>query len=247
MSSLWRQLLLSLSGLGLLFALGWYFWPSLAPTNPAKDDPNSPPPERGVVLRILDGTTLELESGHLIRYLGLRTPLATQPVQCFGPEALRAQEQIIGQTLRFEVDPLINRSRDGAWLRYVYLPDGEEEFLINEKILAGGFGFPVVSEDMKHGAAMLAAAKFASATRKGLWGKCEILEETRGEETMFATPPLTDCVLKGLLAADKQKIYRTPSCPAYGETLVLESQGGRWFCAEDTAQAEGFALAPDCS
>ncbi|MDA1169407.1 MAG: thermonuclease family protein [bacterium] len=237
---------------------------------PAKKDPNATPPEFGIVETVEDAITLVLDTGQRIRYVGVRSPNVSDTVQCFGREAVQANESIIGKKVRMETEPLLNKTSDGAFARYVYLqltpeeisqsqaqppapetsespsptvtPDIPKEIFINERILEGGFAFPVVSPQTKYGERMLSAAKFASSTQKGLWGKCKVTNENN----QLQTEADTQCLIKGKVTADLQKIYRTPECSAYKETTVLSSQGGKWFCAEDNATDAGFTKGSDC-
>ena len=128
---------------------------------------------------IIDPLTFISSDGEIIRMIGIRSPLATKPVQCFGKEALQAAESLIGKTVRLEEEPLFTIAEDGAKPRYVFLtvdkPTGsgseieEKEIMVNEKALEMGTAFPLVSEEMIYGSRMLSAAKYASATKKGLW------------------------------------------------------------------------------
>lgn len=124
---------------------------------------------------------------------------------------------------------------------------GPREILVNEKALEMGTAFPLVSQDMTYGERMLSAARYASATRKGLWGACEVQSRAVPQGTWLFTQPLTDCVIKAKTTDDGRRIYRTPSCSAYAETTVILSEGGQWFCAEDTAQDAGFEPGEDCA
>lgn len=94
---------------------------------------------------------------------------------------------------------------------------------------------------MKYGERMLSAAKYASATGKGLWSRCEV-----SEEGGLHTQTITECVIKGKVSADKEKLYRTPDCPAYAQTIPVQIDGGQWFCATDIAEDAGFTKAADC-
>lgn len=244
----------------------------------AKKDPNATPPEFGTVASVEDAITIVLDSGQRIRYVGVRSPNVSDTVQCFGREAVQANESVIGKKVRMEMEPLLNKTSDGAFARYVYLqltpeeiaqsqtqqatpeasaspaaspspspsptvtPDVPKEIFINERILEGGFAFPVVSPQTRYGERMLSAAKFASATQKGLWGKCKVTNENN----LLQTESDTQCLIKGKVTSDLQKIYRTPECSAYKETTVLQSQGGKWFCAEDNAKDAGFTKGTDC-
>lgn len=266
---------------------------------------NTAPPEIATVTAVHDALTITLDTGHRVRYLGVRPPSVGREVQCFGKEALDANEAIIGQRVRLETDPVINKATDGAWIRYVYLiqgdvdpeptptpestptqepeeasatndeasetiepvettpnPDNEEEntseittntpppepedaedIFINERMLEGGFAFPLVAENMTYGAQMLSAARFASATGKGMWGQCEITEK---EEGRLYTNVVTDCVIKGDVISEQKRVYRTPSCEQYANHVPITADGDRWLCDEGHAQAEGWQPASDC-
>lgn len=285
-----------IAGLGVsAYSLGWIqISPSAVTASPSPSTaPQGPPPERGVIEAVVDSITLRLTTGHIIRYMGVETPSVKDEVQCFGKEALIANESVIGQEVRLEEEPLLLRSRDGAWTRYVFMKEPEEEateepgardepraassdevvfsplpdsspvpteaaeatesetetadesndeIFINERILEGGFGFPVVSEDMKYGERLLSAARFSSATGKGLWSRCEI----EGEAPELSTQTVTECVIKGKTTESGAKFYRTSECPGYKDTIVLQSEGGQWFCSEDEAREAGFEKAEDC-
>lgn len=122
----------------------------------------------------------------------------------------------------------------------------QDEILVNERALEMGLSFPLISREMVYGERMVAAARYASATQKGLWGACEVESSETPQGTWFITAPVTDCVIKGKLTRSADKIYRTPDCAAYGETVVIQAEGGRWFCAPDIAEDAGFVRAMDC-
>lgn len=260
---------------GITYARTTHVWTKDA--KEAKKNPNATPPEFGTVASVEDAITILLDSGQRIRYVGVRSPNVSDSVQCFGREAVQANESVVGKKVRMEMEPLLNKTSDGAFARYVYLqltpeeiaqsqaqqqaapstsvspslspsvspsptPDIPKEIFINERILEGGFAFPVVSPQTKYGERMLSAAKFASATQKGLWGKCKVTNENN----LLQTEADTQCLIKGKVTSDLQKIYRTPECSAYKETTVLQSQGGKWFCAEDNAKDAGFVKGSDC-
>ncbi len=256
---------------------------------------NEEPGETGEVKKILDPITIQLTSGHIIRYVGVRNPDITTEVRCFGKEALQANESMIGKKVRMEKEPLLNKSNDGAWVRYVFIEDTaknqdnntqepiesliegqdaqapktiepvedkeldnsagsnvdqkapeKKEILINERILEMGLGFPLVSQEMKYGERMISSAKYASATGKGLWSQCKVDSKQTTNGTYFTTQKLETCIIKGKINVDGKKIYRTPECPAYVETMVILAEGGKWFCAEDTAREAGYEKAEDC-
>jgi hypothetical protein len=81
---------------------------------------NPPPPERAVIDDVIDALTLKLDSGHVVRYIGISVPETRAVVECYGRETLLANESMIGKSVRLEEDPVLVRARDGAWLRYIF-------------------------------------------------------------------------------------------------------------------------------
>ncbi len=237
---------------------------------------NGGPDERVTIESVVDAITFRTTDGDLVRLMGIRTPAAAATVECYGKEALEAAESLVGKELRLEKEPLLERAQDGAYPRYVWLtvekPQQEqeqtgtgatasgttaneeanetkeetEEILVNERALELGTAFPLVAQEMLYGERMLAAARYASATQKGLWGACEVQSQQTPQGTWLGTQPLTECIVKGKVTKDGRKLYRTPECSAYAETTVLLQDGGQWFCAADTAEDAGFEKASDC-
>lgn len=246
---------------------------------------DSPPPERATVERVFDGLTIGLDSGQVVRYLGVRVPEAGGEVHCFGKEALQANESMVGKEVRLETDPVLERAQDGAWTRYVWVDEGDDqphkdlpsvvtqgpegefvdeeiegaspavstddedseeeikEYLVNERIIELGLGFPLLSEEMEYYDKMLAAARFASATKRGMWGQCKIEPD---EEQFLQTAVIEECVIKGVKLVNGQKAYREPGCRGYEKTIVLTTEGEKWFCSVEEAGRAGFVRAEDC-
>ena len=51
--------------------------------------------------------------------------------------------------------------------------------------------------------------------------------------------PVPGCAIKGNVSK-RGRIYHIPGSPQYEQTVVDESQGERWFCTEQEAQAAGW-------
>lgn len=267
------KLISSVAILVIIAGVVWFAMQTSKDSAPNQSSDGSPeatedkPPEFATVEEVLDGDEIILNTGHHIRYIGVRTPTVASEIQCFGPEAVQANESIIGQQVRLEEEPLLDRASDGAWTRYVWLIQGEvdpsptpepspepdeeteqsedpRDILINERIIEGGFGFPVVSEEMVYGARMLAAARFSAATKKGLWAQCETTQTASGHTI---TKPSDECAIKGFRNDADKKVYRTPNCGFYAQTIVLPQQKeGQYFCTTDEAELNGFSKALDC-
>lgn len=97
-----------------------------------------------VVLRVIDGDTLEATAGtstERIRLIGIDTPESVKPntpVQCFALEASDATKRLLEhQTVYLATDPTQDtRDRFGRLLVYAYLPDGR---LVNEILIREGY------------------------------------------------------------------------------------------------------------
>jgi len=134
-----------------------------------------------LVTRVIDGDTVELESGERVRLLGIDTPETQGQSDWYGREASRFVEDLLtGQYVRLEYDCIAGRYDDtgppndkGRLLAYIYLPDGDEELFINLLLVEGGYAFaykynkyPLLDEMEE---LFLAAEREAIISRRGLW------------------------------------------------------------------------------
>lgn len=129
-------------------------------------------PSSGTVARVVDGDTIELESGEKIRYLMVDTPESTTEVECYGPEAKEFNASLVeGKEveLTYDVDCT---DRFDRTLAYVTVGDREVNALLVER----GFGcvlyIPPNGEDRADEFESLEAV--AEAENRGLWGACEV-------------------------------------------------------------------------
>lgn len=132
------------------------------------------------------------------------------------------------------------------------IDDGEEsnranendDYMINERIIEMGVGFPLLNEGMIYFNKMASAMKYSRATKKGLWGNCEI---DALESGLPRTNVVKECVIKGKVLMNGDRVYREPACAAYGNTVVLQySKGDAWLCTKEEAEEGGWKRAKDC-
>jgi len=84
------------------------------------------------VTRVLDGDTIEIESGERVKYLGINAPESGQP---FFTEATRENERLVaGRTVALEFD-VQTQDRYKRLLAYVWVGD----VLVNEEIVKNGY------------------------------------------------------------------------------------------------------------
>mgnify|MGYP000029325109 CR=1 FL=1 len=149
--------------------------PTISPTIVASPSATITPAHSGTVatvVSVVDGDTIKIEGGEIVRYIGMNTPETVapgRPVECYGKEASAKNKELMqGKVVELERD-ISNRDKFGRLLRYVWL-DGE---LINEKLVREGFAqVSTYPPDVKYEARLLEAQRQARSEEKGLWGGC---------------------------------------------------------------------------
>lgn len=152
-------------------------------------------PRTETVALVIDGDTLDLETGERIRLLGVDTPEVhnVDTPECYGPEASEALKELLpaGTEVRLTFDVECTDVTDSArTLAYVYkLPEEvdtafeepDPEVFVNEYMLEEGFAWLPENcaylVDLIHEDSLRRAAERAETEKKGLRAACE----TRGE------------------------------------------------------------------
>lgn len=127
-----------------------------------------------VVSRIIDGDTVELENEERVRLIGIDTPELSAS-DCYSTESKDYLADLIeGKTVRLEGD---TKSDDidkyDRLLRYIYVGEGEDEVLVNKKMLEEGYAYYYDSYDFDIMTEFEDAEKSARDEAKGLWTECE--------------------------------------------------------------------------
>ena len=154
------------------------------------------------VTRVIDGDTLVLDGGERVRLIGVDTPETVhpqKPVEYFGKEASEFTRRTAeGKRVRLEYDKGIGRQdRYGRTLAYVYLEDG---WLLNLKIIEGGYGHAYTRFPFAKMNEFLRAEQSARERGSGLW------EETTKE----AHPEPLNLFLERDIEAEDREVSCTP-------------------------------------
>ncbi|NTU73171.1 thermonuclease family protein [Candidatus Roizmanbacteria bacterium] len=135
------------------------------------------------VTRIVDGDTIEIESGQKVRYIGIDTPELHHPtkgVQCYGQVASdKNKELVLNKTVRLEKDVSEN-DKYGRLLRYVYVidpnnPQGATSggMFVNEYLVKEGYAHAATfPPDVKYSEHFIQLERGAREQMKGLWKAC---------------------------------------------------------------------------
>lgn len=192
-----------------------------------------------LVTRVIDGDTIKLSNGKVVRYIGIDTPETAKgqtpnrsgsgqaPPQCFALEATEMNRQLV-ESKRVKIKTDKNEMDNfGRTLAYVYL----EEIFVNQHLLEQGAGkFQLDTVNLQHSPALTAAAQKAHQEKAGLWGKCAPSSEL-------------GCQIKGNLDRLDKRWYHLPDFRHYEQTVVNLEHGDQWFCTEKEAQEAGFERA----
>lgn len=124
-----------------------------------------------VVARVVDGDTVVLADGRIVRYIGIDAPETKHPrkqTECFGHASSEANRRLVeGKSVRLERD-VSETDRYGRLLRYVWLGGT----LVNEQLVRQGYAaaapFP---PDVRYRDLLRSAQRDARRERKGLWGE----------------------------------------------------------------------------
>ncbi len=155
--------------------------PSVIPTQPIQNSVALVPSPTisnnlVVVQRVVDGDTIQLETGEKLRYIGINTPETVDPrrsVQCFGKEASnKNKELVLGQKVRLEKD-VSNTDKYGRLLRYVYLQTPTGEVFVNDYLVRQGYAYASsYPPDIAHQKDFRQAQEEAQENNRGLWSSC---------------------------------------------------------------------------
>lgn len=161
----------------LLFIAALWLWPDIPKkfqaifTSQSQPTTTSAPHDEAqqVVMRVVDGDTIEMEGGEKVRLIGVDAPESVKPhsaVECFGKEASQWLKMTLeGKTVQLEKDTS-ERDRYGRLLRYVLL-DGE---LVNELLVRSGYARAVAyPPDTREQDQLEQAETEARAQSIGIW------------------------------------------------------------------------------
>ena len=123
--------------------------------------------EEVLVVRVIDGDTIELANGERVRYLGIDTP---ETGEYYAAEATAKNIELVeGKIVELQRG---ERDRDeyGRLLRYVYI-DGT---FVNAELVATGYAKAYIfNPDERYSQVLVQLEQYAKMRRQGLWEASE--------------------------------------------------------------------------
>jgi len=121
--------------------------------------------EQALVVRVIDGDTVELADGRHVRYLGIDTPELGED---YGAEASARNRELVEK----KVVELQRGKRDkdeyGRLLRYVYV-DG---VFVNAELVAQGYAKAYIFDpDERYSQVLVQLEQYAKMKKLGLWNQ----------------------------------------------------------------------------
>ena len=126
-----------------------------------------------LVLRVIDGDTIEVERIGKVRYIGVDSPETKHPSrnpELYGKEAFEANRRLVeDKRVKLELD-VGERDRYGRVLAYVYVGD----IFVNAWLVANGYAqVMTVPPNVRYADLFVKLERDARAAAKGLWGRSE--------------------------------------------------------------------------
>ncbi|MCK4912396.1 MAG: thermonuclease family protein [Candidatus Omnitrophica bacterium] len=140
------------------------------------------------VLEVIDGDTIKLSNGRLLRYIGLDTPEVRikdkngnfnyQP-QPFSLEAKEFNRKLVeGKNIRIEFD-IERTDRYGRLLGYCFI----DKTFVNAKLIEQGYAvISTIPPNVKYVEFFIDAQKKARKKKKGLWGSFPVIDHNQANK-----------------------------------------------------------------
>jgi len=198
------------------------------------------------VARVIDGDTLELKDGDVVRLTGIDAP---EEGECYYKESKTALAKLLeGKEVELRKD-VTNVDDFGRLLRYVVLPDvspNKDNILVDEYMVGAGYATPRSNpRDRLYYGLLLQKREEAMKAGRGLWSSCDYAPSEHGQ--VDAKPASAECDIKGNISTGEfGKTYFLKECNNYAQVKVDTARGEQYFCSEGEAQKAGFIKARYC-
>lgn len=137
-----------------------------------------------LITKVIDGDTIQTDTGNKVRYIGINTAEKGQP---FYNEARKLNEDLVlNKKVNLEFD-VQNIDKYGRLLAYVFAgnSDGTNDVFVNLEIIKKGLAVSeTIQPNVAHQEEFLIAQKNARENCLGIWkGLCENKKDTLGNKT----------------------------------------------------------------
>lgn len=133
--------------------------------------------ETAWVTKVVDGDTIKISTGWMVRLVGIDTPETVdprRPIGCFGKEASNQVKSLLSQKEVILQKDVSETDKYQRLLRYVYLPlENGQLLFVNDYLVREGFARAFTyPPDAKFSEQFKLAEEEARKNKRGLWGRC---------------------------------------------------------------------------
>ena len=124
-----------------------------------------PETEKALVTSVIDGDTIQLVNGEVVRYLGIDTPETGEPY--YAEATAKNRELVEGKIVELQSGEH-DEDEYGRLLRYVYV-DG---VFVNAELIAQGYARAYIFDSNdRYSQALVQLEQYAKMKNCGLWGQ----------------------------------------------------------------------------
>ena len=200
------------------------------------------------VIQVIDGDTIRLASGDLVRLLGIDAP---EHGQCGYDHSKQILTSLIQDHDVYLDKDEQSLDQTGRLLRYVFIRRSDPthgDVHINKYMIEQGHAQSLwISPNRRYVGAFEAAENRAQEHGGGIWSiECaqDYADSLRQQDTVA---PSGECLIKGNMSEKGfGKIYFLPACSNYNTVKIDPTRGEQYFCSEESAQAAGWQRSGTC-
>lgn len=164
--------ILGLAGIVVLVVAAIWFMQSSPQTSSTLKDEEGGSFQLMRVSRVIDGDTIELADGSIIRYLSMDTPETVKPdspVECMGPEASARNKQLVDGEIIEILSDKQDEDRYGRKLRYVFA----DKVFVNAQLVWEGLARATIYDpDERFAQTIVQFERAAREAQRGGWKAC---------------------------------------------------------------------------
>ena len=130
-----------------------------------------------IVSKVIDGDTVELNTGQRLRYIGIDTPEINfgKDPECFAIQAKEFNKKLV-ENKKIDIEKDVSeKDKFGRLLRYVYVENDSttSAIFVNEYLVRQGYAIvSTYPPDIAHIEDLLTAQQEARENNRGMWKNC---------------------------------------------------------------------------
>lgn len=197
--------------------------------------------EKMKVVRVVDGDTVKLENGKVVRYIGIDTPETVdprKPIQCFGKEVSSKNKELVEGKEVTLVKDVSETDKYGRLLRYVYI----DNTFVNDYLVKNGYAHSSsYPPDIKYQEQFKKSEEEAKNNKLGLWA-----DDACKTEAVPIPTNVTPAIPTKINSGGSYSCNCSKTCPQMSSCAEAQYQLNTCGCSRRDADHDGIACDADC-